>query len=228
MKQFSTRGIVLKRINFGDSDRIVSFLTIDHGLASVMVKGARKQGSKLAAGVELFTESDLTLIQGRGQLDHLISSRPIICFSQIVKNYERVELAYDVIAKIYKAANQFSEVRLYNLIRATLEDINNSNISISLIEAWFKLNLLEILGQQPNLTHDIENQKLKINQKYTLIPEDGAFKPEKLGEISTEQIKAWRVLLVSSASKAQKIGGLKKAIDLSLPQIRLLFEYQFS
>ena len=181
MNRFRTRGIVLRRVNFGEADRIVTFITSDYGLVSAMAKGVRKPSSKLAGGLELFSVSDVSFIKGKGELDHLISSRMIKHFGQIVTDYDRVQLAYAVLKHTAKAAKEFTEPKLYELIASALSELNQPGSDLELIDGWFKLNLLKTLGQQPNLTHDISNQRLTEGTNYTLLPDDGAFKPELSG-----------------------------------------------
>lgn len=228
MNRIRTRGIVLRRVNYGEADRVVTFLTADYGQVSAMAKGVRKQGSKLAGAIELFSESDVSFIKGKGELDHLISSRMMKHFGHIVSDYERITLAYEVVRQIHKAARQFTEARLYELLRSALAELDDLDTPLSLVNAWYKLNLLAILGQQPNLTHDSSNQRLKEGTSYTLLPDDGAFKADKHGNVTTAHIKAWRVLLTTPPQKARTIGGLPQAIDDSLPTLENLFEYQFS
>lgn len=226
--RYRTNAIVLRRVNYGEYDRIVTFITEQRGLVGVMVKAARKQGSKLAGGIELFSESDITAIEGKGELDHLISSRMTTNYPHILSDYGRIELGYEAVKHVAKAARQFTERGLYDLLKTTFSELNNLEISVTLIDAWFRLNLLALLGQQPNLTHDVDNQKLEGDTNYTLLPDDGAFRPDKQGTITPQQIKAWRVLLTASPSKAKTIGGVEAAIEESLPTLNNLFEYQFS
>lgn len=228
MIRYRTNAIVLRRVNYGEADRIVTFLTEQRGQVSAMVKGARKQGSKLAGGIELFCESDITAIEGRGELDHLISSRMNVSFPHIVSEYERVEAGYEVIKQVAKAARQFTEKQLYDLLKTSLQSLNNLDLPLMLIDAWWRLNLLALLGQQPNLTHDVNNEKLAEDTNYTLLPNDGAFKADPQGAITPQQIKAWRVLLKATPEKAQSIGGVVPAVEESFPTLKNLFEYQFS
>lgn len=228
MQQFRTRGIVLRRVDYGEADRIITFLTPDQGLISAMVKGVRKQGSKLAGGIELFSQSDLTFVKGKGELDHVISSRLIVHYGEIILDYDRVALAYTMLKIIEKVARNFTDPQLYQCIVTSLEGLNDSAISTDVIEAWFRLNVLRILGQQPNLTHDTDGKKLISNKTYILLPDDGAFKLSQAGEITAQHIKAWRVLVTSDPAQASRIGGLEEVVIASINTIRHLFEYQFA
>lgn len=226
MMRYRTNAIVLRRTNYAESDRIVTFLTEQRGLVGVMVKGARKQGSKLAGGIELFSESDITAIEGKGELDHLISSRMNVHYPNIVTDYERVEVGYEVIKQVGKAARQFTQKELYDLLKTTLEALNDLDLPLATIDAWWRLNLLRLLGQQPNLTHNSANQKLLEDTNYTLLPDDGAFKADKQGVITPQHIKAWRVLLTAAPDKAAQITGVNEAVKQSTPTLKNLFEYQ--
>ena len=53
MKQQTTKAIVLRRTNYGEADRIVTFLT-PVGKIRAMVKGVRGSKGKWAGGIGLF------------------------------------------------------------------------------------------------------------------------------------------------------------------------------
>lgn len=65
MAFFRTKGIVLRKQNFGEYDEILSVLSPEHGKMSVFARGIRKMKSSLAGSLELFCESSLFLASGR-------------------------------------------------------------------------------------------------------------------------------------------------------------------
>ncbi|MCA9348456.1 DNA repair protein RecO, partial [Candidatus Saccharibacteria bacterium] len=62
----TTRAIILRRINYGEADRILTMLTSDFGKIRLIAKGVRKQKSRMAGGLELFGVSEINFIKGRG------------------------------------------------------------------------------------------------------------------------------------------------------------------
>src|SRR3990167_11066899 len=50
---FRTEGVVLRRKNFGEADRIVTFYTRDYGKVTALAKGVRRPSSKKAGHIEL-------------------------------------------------------------------------------------------------------------------------------------------------------------------------------
>jgi DNA repair protein RecO (recombination protein O) len=65
---FTDEGIVLRRVDYGEADRVLTVLTREHGKVGVIARGARRAGSRLAARTDLFARSRLQLAVGRGEL----------------------------------------------------------------------------------------------------------------------------------------------------------------
>lgn len=63
---FPTRGIILNRRDWREADRLVSVYTPEHGRLNLLARGARKQGSKLAAHLEPITLSNFLVVKGKG------------------------------------------------------------------------------------------------------------------------------------------------------------------
>ena len=59
-QSFNTKGIILKRTNYGEADRILNIIT-PQGKIAAIAKSARKERSKLAGGIEMFSLTDLTI-----------------------------------------------------------------------------------------------------------------------------------------------------------------------
>ncbi|MGE5426125.1 MAG: DNA repair protein RecO [Bacillota bacterium] len=64
---YPTRAIILNRRDWREADRLVSVYTPDHGRLDLVVRGARKLGSKLAAHLEPLSLSRLLVVKGKGR-----------------------------------------------------------------------------------------------------------------------------------------------------------------
>ena len=49
MSTYVTDGVILRRVDYGESDRVLTVLTRDHGKLGVIARGVRKPGSRMAA-----------------------------------------------------------------------------------------------------------------------------------------------------------------------------------
>ena len=65
MPTYSTAAVVLKRINYGEADRLVTLLTEKYGRVTAIARGVRKPLSKLRGFLELFTYGDFRLAEGK-------------------------------------------------------------------------------------------------------------------------------------------------------------------
>jgi DNA repair protein RecO (recombination protein O) len=202
MKPLVTRGIVLKRTDFGEADRIITVLTPDHGKLRLMSKGVRRVKSKMAGGIELFSVSDLTYIRGRGDISTLVSARLIKYYDQIVHDIERVQLGYDLIKQLDRATEDAPEPEYFDLLQQSLEALDEAAIDLELIRIWFGAQLLRQAGFSPNLSTDTEGNKLAANQKYTFDFDHMSFAPAEAGQFKADHIKLLRLLFAGHAPQA--------------------------
>ncbi len=224
MKPLLTRGIVLKRVNYGEADRIVTFLTPEQGKLSLMVKGARRMKSKLAGGIELFSVSDITYIEGKRDLGTLLSSRLDVHYGRIIKNIERVQLGYELIQLLDRATEDHPEEGYFHLLNQALAALNSAEIDLELIRAWFQAQLLKLAGHTPNLRTDASGQKLAADHKYSFDFESMTFAAGQ-GKLTASHIKALRLLFDHhQPADLQKVDGLTEVLPAVTPLIRAMLE----
>ena len=73
-RDLRTEAIVLRRTDYGEADRILQLLTPE-GKKSVVAKGVRREKSKLAGGIELFSVSEVVIHEGKGDLGILTGAK---------------------------------------------------------------------------------------------------------------------------------------------------------
>ncbi|MCX6793793.1 MAG: DNA repair protein RecO [Candidatus Gottesmanbacteria bacterium] len=90
---YTTEGIVLKRRNVGETDRILTLFTRQYGKVGVLARGVRKVSSRRAPHIEVFNRVIATLHKGNGP-DTLIEVSPIASYEMIRRDLGRVGAAY--------------------------------------------------------------------------------------------------------------------------------------
>lgn len=88
-----TEGIILRRRNFGEADRILTVYTKHFGKIRVIAKGIRKITSRKASSLELFNHIFLVLAKGKN-LDIVTEVEVINAFSFLRKNLLKATIAY--------------------------------------------------------------------------------------------------------------------------------------
>ena len=214
-RQFTTKGIVLTRTDFGEADRILIFLTPDHGKLRAIAKAVRKSQSKLAGGIELFSVSDLTLVVGRGEINTLISSRLVRHYGNIVKDLGRTKLAYEFLRVMNKATEDEPEEAYFRLLDKSLAALNDLGLEPDLTALWFDMQLLKLAGHMPNLHMDSSGAKLTRSQSYTVNMDKMRFEPEHKGSgsFTANDIKFLRIGF--KASQPQILQRVEGAGELS-------------
>src|SRR5581483_10283448 len=68
LSTYRDHAVILRKVDYGEADRIFTLLTRAHGKVGAIAKGVRRTESKLASSLELYTHVDVLLAKGRAEL----------------------------------------------------------------------------------------------------------------------------------------------------------------
>lgn len=223
MNQLNTRAIVLARTNYGEADRILTLLTPESGKLRVMARGVRKMKSKLAGGIELFSVSDVTYINGRGAIGTLVSTRLVKHYGIIVTSIERVQLGYELLQLLNKATEDAPEPEYFQLLEYVFQALNEPLIDLQLVSAWFEAQLLRQAGHSPNLHTDTAGKKLSPEASYMFDFETMGFAAKQDAPYNAGHIKTLRLLFSHhQPSVLSNVQGISEALETVRPVIRTM------
>lgn len=151
MRAFKTEGIVIKRRNTGEADRLLTVFTKAHGKLLIKAVGVRRITSRRSAHTELLNYGLFSLYKGR--------SYPILTevdtkdhFAEVKTDLEKISAAYHLCELVDGLCPDHQENRgVFYLLKATLEQLTvecNLKNEIKL----FEVELLYMLGFLPRLT----------------------------------------------------------------------------
>ena len=204
VKDLRALGFVLRRTNVGEADRILNIIT-PHGKFSVIAKGARREKSKLAGGIEVFTLSDFNMHFGKSEIGVLTGAKMVKHYSGLMQSFDKIELAGFLLKRINLLAEQTDSEEYFDILRQSLEGLNEGMDS-SLVEAWFLLNTVRASGEEINIHRDKDGEKLKAGVNYAWDVYESAFFETPKGEFGTDEIKVLRLMITS---KLGVIGRVK-------------------
>lgn len=207
MKTKRTQAIVLRRTNYGEADRILQLLTPD-GRRSVMARGVRREKSKLAGGIELFSICDVVIGEGKGELGVLTSSRLVQFYRHIIEDYDRLQFGYAVISLVSKASETIDEPEWFDMLADMLMALDNKTIALELTQTWFYLRYASLLGHQLNLDIDVNGDRLSAEQTYRYDSSEQGLLPWPNGSLTAEHIKLLRLIASKSLKVLAQIGGI--------------------
>jgi len=146
MRSYTVEGIVIKRINFGEADRLVTLFTKSQGKVTVTAKGVRKLSSKRAGALELFNLIKVQIVKGRGELATLTEVQIINTFPSWRKYLGRITLAYHMCEAVDKlTADHQPHPQVFEILKKSLLEIGNLKIDWKLkIKDWLREILVDL------------------------------------------------------------------------------------
>ena len=149
-RTYKTEGVILKRINFGEADRILTILTKHYGKIRVRAPGIRRVISRKAPHLELFNHSNLFIAQGKN-LDIVTEAQTINSFPKIRKDLNKIETAFYLVELVDKLCPERQENHeVFTLLTETLKNLEAGCYNdINHYGENFASELLGILGFLP-------------------------------------------------------------------------------
>jgi len=223
----NTQGVVLTRTNFGEADRIVTFLTRDFGKVSVIAKGVRKEKSKLAGGIELFSVSDIGFVAGRGELATLTSSRLITHYGGFLHDLAKVDFVYGALKVIHKFTTDDAGPEYFILVQQLFTALNEPRLGLDAASVWWYVQLSNVTGHALNLESTTDGEPFTDGQTYIFDGEHAGFTVNDTGNLTPNHIKFMRLALLHGPLVLANVqGGNVLGADLA-PYLKTFVEYQF-
>lgn len=148
MRNFKTEGIIIKRFNTSEADRILTVFTRNFGKCKVRAKGIRRVPSRRSAHVELLNLSTLTLYQNKSQFSYLVEANTLDSFQEIKGDLIKVGFSYHLCELIDGLCPENQELSsVYDLFVSTIRKLSDCRAgNIAEIVHEFEVSLLVSLG----------------------------------------------------------------------------------
>ncbi|HVO68090.1 MAG TPA: DNA repair protein RecO [Syntrophales bacterium] len=170
--------IVLYCLDYGESDRIVTFYTSDFGKIKGIAKGARRSKKRFSNALEPFSHGDVLYYKkGRGTLAFIEGFDIIDHFTNIREELEKTLISSYLIELVDKFTPEGKKnTELFHLLRNFLELIDTGN-SLETLIRFFEIRLLKVTGYEPVLDRCMIC-KNPVNEKasYRFIVNDGGLR----------------------------------------------------
>jgi DNA repair protein RecO (recombination protein O) len=146
IRTYKTEGIVLKRINFSEADKILTVFSKHYGKLSCIAKGVRKLTSRKSSSLELFNQSALFLHKGKN-LEVITETTLLNSFSGFRKNLKKVAVAYHLTELVDKMLKEEQDnIHVYSLLKNSLKQLEAKDVNLNDLRIDFKTKLLKFTG----------------------------------------------------------------------------------
>ncbi len=145
MRNFKIDGIIIKRKDIGESDRLLTVFTKELGKITIKASGIRRIASRRSPHVELLNNSILGLYKGSG-FPVLIEAQTIENYDMIKNDLQKTGFAYHICELVEGLCPENQENRrVFFLLKDTLSRLTIEEDIVSIIHE-FEVELLTLLG----------------------------------------------------------------------------------
>ncbi|HOJ12736.1 MAG TPA: DNA repair protein RecO [Clostridiales bacterium] len=149
MGYIKTQGLVIKEVNTGEADKIITILSKEYGKMSIIAKGARRARSRFTACTQFLCYSEFLLFEGR-EIHTINSCEVIESFSEVGNDLIKLTYAAHIVDLIYDTVQEEQPAdKTLKLLLNTLYYLIKTDRSPELITRIFELRYLCILGYAP-------------------------------------------------------------------------------
>lgn len=207
--------LVLRRVNYGEKDRIVTYLGREHGKFAVLAKSVRGPKSKLAGGCEPLSLVEVSFVQGKSDLFALSGVRLVRHYQHIIGDIDRMNRSFEAIKVVDKLARDGEGQEYHELLRIYLDAMNDLAREPALADIWL---ILHLLGQAGSVGEVAPDEK---GRAYSFDHDKQLFVAREGGSFTLNDIK---IFLLSQ--KATKPIVLSETVELSRAEtlVRLLLK----
>ncbi len=173
------KGLVVKTIDYKESDRLITLLT-DEGKLVLRIRGCRKSGSKLRYAANLFYHGEYILQKTKGGIV-VVGVDTINTYYQIVENLDSFYVGSVILEVADKLSREdYPDTVLYDFIIKCLDELIVVDTPIYYLPIFLK-NALDIEG------HGLNDLYLDGRHNYFSYEEGGVVEKAIIGSFSLSE-----------------------------------------
>jgi DNA repair protein RecO (recombination protein O) len=231
---YRTQGFIVRKINLGETDQLLTIYTKDFGKLEVLGRAIRKTSSKLRSGAEIFYLSEIEFIQGKTHKT-LTDAILIDKFKNLRKSLKRLATAYKI-SEVLDAMlkGQESDEKIWGLLNEIFEKLNNPrmpNTEYQILYYYFLWNFISILGYQQEFYLCSLCRKKLTPENIFFSPGEGGLicnicgtSIQQVKEIGPNTVKILRIILKKDWPTFKKL----KIKPEDLKSLKIISDYYFS
>lgn len=220
MSDFSTDAILLRKIEYGDHDLIISFLTKDCGKLSVIAKNAKKSVRRFTGALDLFSINHIQCARPKKKKDamvHLAKAHLENGLGNIRYDVFKTAYASYWVEMVYSwLEEEKPQEQLFDLLRFSLDMLDKGTIEKSVLSLLFQIRFMHISGFSPRIDNcedcgktldRIDQQKVwfDFSQGRLICPDCRSRKKSKGMQVSKGTLKQLAWINSTPMDRAERI-----------------------
>jgi DNA repair protein RecO (recombination protein O) len=211
-RTYRAEAIVLKTLDFGEADRILTLLTRHFGKVRVVAKGIRRPTSRLAGHAEPLSHATFQLARGR-ELDVLTGAETRATYRVLREDLDRIAAGWYLAELADRfTADHAPAAPAFDLLETALRHLEAGHAP-PLVCRWWDLHLLDRTGFRPELARCARCSHELAETTNAWSPFDGGVVCQRcidsstigMPALSVRALKSLRYLLVSDFAAATRL-----------------------
>lgn len=148
---FKARAVILNSLDYGESDRILTFYTLEHGKLRGIAKGARRSRKRFVGNLEPASSVDLVFFHSeKSELVRVEDAKLFEAHSSLTSDIERLSQACYLLELVSEMTREGQNLpQVFDLLTGFLKMLEAT--SDEAVLRFFEIRLLSILGYLPHL-----------------------------------------------------------------------------
>ncbi|MEX2462412.1 MAG: DNA repair protein RecO [Paenibacillaceae bacterium] len=147
---YKQEGIVIRSMDYGESNKIIAIYTRHNGKMSIMVRGAKKMNSRFSSVTQLFTHGEFVLYK-TSSMGTLNQSETIESHRKLRENLHMSAYSAYVVELIDRIVPEFDQNEMmFEQLKASLEAIESGK-EAAIVLHIMEMKMLAIAGYLPQL-----------------------------------------------------------------------------
>jgi len=224
MRYTELDGVVLRRHNLGEADRIIVFFSPQMGKVSSVARGVRKIKSRLAGSLEPFTAIQLRFVKGKSMYT-VIGARARTVYNLEACGYDSLRAGLLILEMTERLVGEGqTQDGVYELLLECFEGLGD-NIEPIVVIQYFAFEFLDRLGYLPDVPVAGEGTDLVLDLEH------GTFADGKSGigvaPISQSMLKLWKLCQIGQLNDIARVKGVSELSTQAWSALLQFYQYRF-
>ena len=151
MSVYSAEAVVLRKVDYGEADRILTLFTRERGKLPAIAKAVRRAKSRMSAQLDVFSHGQMLLAEGR-RMDVVTQFQRITRSDGLAADLPRGAAAAVVVEIADKVLEErHPQPELFEVVISALDHLSDPSVSARLELCDFLMRVLGELGYTPAL-----------------------------------------------------------------------------
>jgi DNA repair protein RecO (recombination protein O) len=146
--------LVLRAIDYGDADRIVTLLTAQFGKAAYVARSARRSKKRFGGALEPFSLLSVELTRGKAQLGGLSQAQVTRSFPRILSDLGRMSAGFTGLLLLRELLPEYQpDATVFATALEFLAGLDAPEVAAERLLLGFEVRLLSLAGFAPDFDH---------------------------------------------------------------------------